>query len=107
LQIDQSTLTGESREVSVKAGATLNADSVVRQGEATGVVTTTGACTYYGRTTHLVESAHPKLHVEESATRVAKWLFVEAQGATVFYFPFAILHFSFAIASVATRLDDK
>ena len=36
----------------------------------------TGVRPYFGRTTHLVESAHPKLHVEEVVTRVVKWLFL-------------------------------
>ena len=48
----------------------------MRQGEATGVVVATGARTYFGRTTQLVESARPKLHVEEVVTRVVSWLFV-------------------------------
>jgi len=34
----------------------------------------TGAQTYFGRTTELVESAHPKLHVEEVTSRIVKWL---------------------------------
>ncbi len=36
----------------------------------------TGARTYYGRTTQLVQSAHPKLHIEEVIARVVRWLFV-------------------------------
>ena len=48
----------------------------MRDGEATGVVVATGAGTYFGRTTQLVESAHPKLHVEEVTSRVVRWLLV-------------------------------
>jgi plasma-membrane proton-efflux P-type ATPase len=76
LRIDQSSLTGESREVPREPEDLLYAGSIVRQGEATGVVVATGARTYFGRTTHLVESAHPKLHVEGVVSRVVKWLFV-------------------------------
>jgi P-type E1-E2 ATPase len=76
LRVDQSALTGESLELSKRAGDALFAGSVVRRGEVTGVVAATGAHTYYGRTTHLVESARPKLHIEEITTRLVRWLFV-------------------------------
>ncbi|HSB24698.1 MAG TPA: plasma-membrane proton-efflux P-type ATPase, partial [Burkholderiaceae bacterium] len=76
LRVDQSALTGESAEVARHAGDTLYSGSIVRRGEATVVVTATGVRTYYGRTTHLIESARPKLHVEEITTRLVKWLFV-------------------------------
>ena len=76
LRIDQSALTGESVELQKRAGDTLYAGCVVRRGEATASVSATGARTYYGRTTHLIESAHPKLHIEEITTRMVRWLFV-------------------------------
>jgi P-type E1-E2 ATPase len=76
LQVDQSVLTGESREIGKSTGDTLYSGSVVREGEASGVVTATGARTFFGHTTELVESAHPKLHVEQVITRVVKWLFL-------------------------------
>ena len=76
LRIDQSALTGESREVEKKRDDALYAGSTVRDGEATGVVVATGARTYFGRTTELVQGAHPKLHVEEVTSRVVKWLLV-------------------------------
>jgi H+-transporting ATPase len=76
LRVDQSALTGESAEVARHAGDALYSGSIVRRGEATVVVTATGVHTYYGRTTHLIESARPKLHVEEITTRLVKWLFV-------------------------------
>ena len=76
LRVDQSALTGESRELRRTAGEALYSGSIVREGEATAMVAATGARTYYGRTIQLVESAHPKLHVEEVITRVVKWLFL-------------------------------
>ncbi len=76
LRIDQSALTGESIELPKRAGDALYAGSVVRRGEANASVTATGARTYYGRTTHLIESARPKLHLEEITTRLVRWLFV-------------------------------
>ena len=74
LRVDQSALTGESREVDKATNDALYTGSTVRDGEATGVVMATGAGTYFGRTTQLVESAHPKLHVEAVTSRVVRWL---------------------------------
>lgn len=76
LQIDESALTGESRATGAHAGATVHAGSIVRQGEATGTVKATGARTFFGRTTQLVSTAHPKLHVEQVISRVVRWLLV-------------------------------
>lgn len=76
LQIDQSALTGESRELDKGSDDTISSGSIVKQGEATAVVVATGPRTYYGRTTQLVESARPKLHIEEVVSRVVRWLFL-------------------------------
>ncbi len=75
LHVDQSALTGESQELEKATDAILYSGSIVRQGEATAVVVATGVNTYFGRTTQLVASARPKLHVEEVVRRVVKWLF--------------------------------
>jgi H+-transporting ATPase len=74
VEVDQSALTGESRELSKTADDEVFSSAVVRSGEATGVVTAIGLGTYFGRTMRLVESAHPKLHVEQVVTHVVKWL---------------------------------
>jgi H+-transporting ATPase len=76
LQIDQAALTGESRELQKASDDAVYSGSIVREGEATAVVVATGIKTYFGRTAQLVESARPKLHVEEVVTRVVKWLFL-------------------------------
>ncbi len=76
LQVDQSALTGESQLVEHGPNAALDAGSTVRNGEATGVVTATGRRTSFGRTTQLVQSAHPQLHVEVVISRVVRWLLV-------------------------------
>ncbi len=76
LKIDQSALTGESGELNKAANDPIYSGSIVHQGEATAVVIGTGARTYFGRTTQLVESAQPKLHIEEVIARVVKWLFL-------------------------------
>ena len=76
LSIDQSALTGESKDVDKTPGSVLSSGSVVRRGEGNGVVMLTGAKTYFGRTTELVQQARPKLHIEAVVAKVVRWLFV-------------------------------
>ncbi len=76
LSIDQSALTGESMEADKKPSEVLSSGSIVRRGEGNGVVLLTGAKTYFGRTTELVQEAHPKLHIEAVVAKVVRWLFV-------------------------------
>jgi plasma-membrane proton-efflux P-type ATPase len=76
LSVDQSALTGESLDVDKTSGEVLSAGSIVRRGEGNGVVILTGAHTYFGRTTELVQEARPKLHIEAVVAKVVRWLFV-------------------------------
>jgi len=76
LSVDQSALTGESKDVDKSADDVLSSGSVVRRGEGNGVVMLTGAKTYFGRTTELVQEARPKLHIEAVVAKVVRWLFV-------------------------------
>jgi H+-transporting ATPase len=76
LSVDQSALTGESLEVDKVPEETLSSGSVVRRGEGSGVVMLTGAKTYFGRTTELVQQARPKLHIEAEVAKVVRALFV-------------------------------
>ncbi|MFI5345735.1 MAG: plasma-membrane proton-efflux P-type ATPase [Elusimicrobiota bacterium] len=76
LSLDQSALTGESKEADKIAGGVLSSGSIVRRGEGNAVVLLTGAKTYFGRTTELVQQARPKLHIEAVVAKVVRWLFV-------------------------------
>jgi P-type E1-E2 ATPase len=76
LTVDQSALTGESKDADKSPGGVLSSGSVVRRGEGNGVVMLTGAKTYFGRTTELVQQARPKLHIEAVVAKVVRWLFV-------------------------------
>ncbi len=76
LTADQSALTGESKDADKAIGDVLSSGSVVRRGEGDGVVMLTGAKTYFGRTTELVQEARPKLHIEAVVAKVVRWLFV-------------------------------
>src|SRR5579863_9109650 len=76
LSVDQSALTGESKDADKAPGEVLSSGSVARRGEGNGVVMLTGAKTYFGRTTQLVQDARPKLHIEAVVAKVVRWLFV-------------------------------
>ena len=76
LKVDQSALTGESKDADKAPGEVLSSGSVVRRGEGNGVVMLIGAKTYFGRTTELVQEARPKLHIEAVVAKVVRWLFV-------------------------------
>jgi H+-transporting ATPase len=58
VELDQSMLTGESLPIEAGAGVDTYAGALVRRGEATAVVTATGARTRFGRTAELVRTAH-------------------------------------------------
>ena len=80
LTVDQSALTGESKDADKAPGETLSSGSIVRRGEGNGVVMLTGTQTYFGRTTELVQQAEPKLHIEAVVTRVVRWMFAIVGG---------------------------
>jgi len=58
VELDQSMLTGESLPIEAGAGTDTYAGALVRRGEATALVTATGARTKFGRTAELVRTAH-------------------------------------------------
>jgi H+-transporting ATPase len=65
IEVDQSALTGESMPVIKKVNDVLYSGSVIRRGEATGLIVRTGLNTFFGKTVQLVQIARPKLHMEE------------------------------------------
>ena len=80
LSVDESALTGESLPLEKKTGDLLDAGSVLKRGEATGVVIRTGLSTKFGRTAQLVQIARPKLHMEEVVTKLVKRLLLIIGG---------------------------
>ena len=58
VELDQAMLTGESLPIEAGPGADTFAGALVRRGEATAIVTATGARTKFGRTAELVRTAH-------------------------------------------------
>ena len=76
LSVDQSALTGESKDADKAPADVVSSGSVVHRGEGNAVVMLTGAKTLFGRTTELVQQARPKLHIEAVVGKVVRWLFV-------------------------------
>jgi plasma-membrane proton-efflux P-type ATPase len=76
MSVDQSALTGESKDADKATGDVLSSGSVVRRGEGNGVVMLTGAKTYFGRTTDLVQTARPKYHADAVVAKIVRWLFL-------------------------------
>jgi H+-transporting ATPase len=77
---DQSAITGESMPLEKKKSDLVFSGSMIRKGEATGIVTSTGAHTYFGKTTQLVQLAKPKLHMETVISGLMKWLLILVVG---------------------------
>lgn len=90
LQVDQSSLTGESVPAEIGAQDRAFAGSTIVRGEATGEVVATGAGTFYGRTAELVRTAAAKSHLERAIVRIVRNL--------------VILDFALAVVVVAFSL---
>jgi H+-transporting ATPase len=73
-EVDQSSLTGESQAIEKKVDEVLYSGSILRRGEISGIVVSTGVKTYFGRTVELVQVAKPELHIEVVTSKVVKWL---------------------------------
>ncbi|OBG32475.1 plasma-membrane proton-efflux P-type ATPase [Mycobacterium sp. E3198] len=78
LEVDQSALTGESLAVHRGQGQSLYSGSVLVRGEADALVCTTGASSFMGKTTALVESAGTVSHFQRAVLRIANYLIVIA-----------------------------
>ena len=78
IQVDQSALTGESLPVDRKAGEAIYSGSILRMGEADGLVYATGQDTYFGKTAHLVETAHTVSHFQRAVLKIGDFLIVMA-----------------------------
>ena len=84
LEVDQSSLTGESASVRRACGDPLYSASLVRRGNGTAKVTATGSASYYGRTAELVRSARSEGHLDRLLFAVVRYLvFIDAFLALV------------------------
>lgn len=91
LSIDQSALTGESQNIDKIQGEVVTSGAIVRYGEGNGVVILTGAKTYFGRTTELVQQAQSKLHIEIVIAKIVRWLFVIVAALLILVFGLSLI----------------
>jgi H+-transporting ATPase len=83
VQVDQSALTGESLPVVRKPGDAVYSGSTLKQGEIDAIAYATGQNTYFGRTTHLVETAHTVSHFQRAILKIGDYLIVLAIGLVI------------------------
>jgi H+-transporting ATPase len=78
IEVDQSALTGESLPVERKSGDAVYSGSIIKQGEGDALVYATGQHTYFGKTAHLVETAHTVSHFQRAVLKIGDFLIVIA-----------------------------
>ena len=78
IQVDQSALTGESLPVTRNSGETVYSGSILKQGEMDALVYATGQNTYFGKTAHLVQTAHTVSHFQKAVLKIGDYLIVIA-----------------------------
>ena len=72
--VDRSALTGESLPVELTADNNAFSGSIVKRGEATGIVTATGKRSFFGKTAELVRSAKSESHFEKTVLNIVEYL---------------------------------
>jgi H+-transporting ATPase len=72
VELDQSMLTGESLPIEAGPGADTYAGALVRRGEATAMVTATGAHTKFGRTAELVRTAYAVSTQQKAVLKIVR-----------------------------------
>jgi H+-transporting ATPase len=78
LLTDESALTGESLPVEKHLSDVGYASSIVRQGEMNAAVVNTGARTFFGKTTQLVEEAKTQSHFQKAIVKIGDYLILLA-----------------------------
>ena len=90
--LDQAALTGESLPVDAGAGKPAYTGAIVRQGEATGAVTATGARTFFGHTAELVRSSSAPSHMQRTIFAIVKRLVIFDAVLVALVICFALWH---------------
>ena len=78
LEVDESSLTGESLPVDKNVSDVAYSGSIVRQGEMTAIVFATGMNTYFGHTAKLVELAKTQSHFQKAVVKIGDYLIILA-----------------------------
>jgi H+-transporting ATPase len=83
IEVDQSTLTGESLPVERKKEDDVYSGSIVNQGEIEAIVYATGSQTYFGKTAQMVEGAKTTSHFQKAVLKIGDYLIVIAVALVV------------------------
>jgi H+-transporting ATPase len=83
VQVDQSALTGESLPVTHEAGDAVYSGSILKKGECDALVYATGSDTYFGKTAHLVGTAHTVSHFQQAILKIGDYLIVLALALVI------------------------
>ena len=92
VSLDQAALTGESLPVDAGPGKPAYTGAIVRQGEASGEVTATGAHTFFGRTAELVRTSNPPSHMQRTIFAIVKRLVIFDAALVLLVVVYALLH---------------
>ncbi|MDK2898981.1 MAG: H+-transporting ATPase [Patescibacteria group bacterium] len=91
IEVDQSTLTGESLPVTFKYGDIIYSSSVIYRGEVEALVFNTGANTYFGETARLVQEPHSISHFQKAVLKIGNYLIILALAMIALIIVVAIL----------------
>lgn len=90
LQVDESALTGESLPVDKTLSDMAYSGSVIRQGEMSGIVVSTGMNTFFGRTAQLMEQAATHSHFQKAVIKISNYLIILAFALIMLIFVVAL-----------------
>ena len=91
IEVDQSALTGESLPATRGPGEAVFSGSIIRRGEINALVYATGAATYFGKTTELVEQARTVSHFQRAVLKIGNYLIVLAAVLVVVIITVAVV----------------
>ncbi len=74
--IDQSIITGEAFPIEPKKGEMIYAGSIVKRGEATAQVLSTGKRTFFGKSAEIMQSTNTPSHLERTIFSIVKYLII-------------------------------
>ena len=78
IEVDQSTLTGESLPVERKKEDDVYSGSIVNQGEIEAIVFATGSKTFFGKTAQMVEGTKGASHFQKAVLKIGDYLIILA-----------------------------
>ncbi|MBN2455601.1 MAG: plasma-membrane proton-efflux P-type ATPase [Sedimentisphaerales bacterium] len=78
IEVDQSTLTGESLPVERKTEDDVYSGSIVNQGEIEAIVYATGTDTYFGKTAQMIEEGKTTSHFQRAVLKIGDYLIILA-----------------------------